>query len=51
MLDEGLLGDDIDDVKDDVDGGLGGEREGTSRRTMRGKGDGKLRFMVVIGNI
>lgn len=51
MLDEGLLGDDTDDVKDDTDGGLGGEREGSSRRTMKGKGDGKLRFMVVIGNI
>ncbi|KAF2159283.1 hypothetical protein M409DRAFT_30290 [Zasmidium cellare ATCC 36951] len=49
MLDEGLLGDDTDDMKDDVDGV--GEREGTSRRTMKGKGDGKLRFMVVIGNI
>lgn len=51
MLDEGLLGDDTDDAKDDADGGVGGEREGNSRRTMKGKGDGKLRFMVVIGNI
>ncbi|KAK4507633.1 hypothetical protein PRZ48_001368 [Zasmidium cellare] len=49
MLDEGLLGDDADDMKDDMD--AGGEREGMSRRTMKGKGDGKLRFMVVIGNI
>lgn len=49
MLDEGLLGDDVDDIKDDTDGGIG---EGQStRRTMKGKGDGKLRFMVVIGNI
>ena len=50
MLDEGLLGDDTDDVKDDVDGHLG-DKEGAMRRPVQGKGDGKLRFMVVIGNI
>lgn len=41
MLDEGLL-----DGEDDV----GGD-EKSDGRTMKGRGDGKLRFMVVIGNI
>ncbi|CAK4033440.1 hypothetical protein CBER1_04100 [Lecanosticta acicola] len=48
MLDEGLLSDDIDDGKDDVDTAIGEERHS---RPMKGRGDGKLRFMVVIGNI
>jgi hypothetical protein len=40
MLDEGLLGDDDDEERNDESGRVG----------MKGKGDGKLRFMVVIGN-
>ena len=46
MLDEGLLGDETVAADDDT----GGEGEKTTG-TVRGKGDGKLRFMVCIGNI
>jgi hypothetical protein len=45
MLDEGFLGE--DDCGDEL---VGGEIDG-SRRVMHGKGDSRLRFMVVIGNI
>ncbi|GIZ39074.1 hypothetical protein CKM354_000246600 [Cercospora kikuchii] len=50
MLDEGLLDGDEDDRKDDLLDDAQREREGR-RAAMKGKGDGKLRFMVVIGNI
>lgn len=55
MLDEGLL-DETDDLQHEVgDAGIpvsdGGKEAGPAPRTMKGKGDGKLRFMVVIGNI
>ncbi|KAM3415871.1 hypothetical protein BST61_g9373 [Cercospora zeina] len=50
MLDEGLLDGDEDDRKDDLLDDSQREREGR-RAAMKGKGDGKLRFMVVIGNI
>lgn len=43
MLDEGLLNDD-----GDADAAIGEEKH---MRPMKGRGDGKLRFMVVIGNI
>ena len=43
MLDEGLLGEER--VEDEMGGG-----DGTGRG-LKGRGDGKLRFMVVIGNI
>ena len=53
MLDEGLLG-----GESEVEDGEGGEKVGGGEGTdggkgmgMKGKGDGKLRFMVVIGNI
>ncbi|KXT08782.1 hypothetical protein AC579_7667 [Pseudocercospora musae] len=49
MLDEALLGDDDDPNKDDGNETVS-ERDGASR-TMKGRRDGKLRFMVVIGNI
>ncbi|EME49167.1 hypothetical protein DOTSEDRAFT_119569 [Dothistroma septosporum NZE10] len=49
MLDEGLLGDDLEDTKDDHDG-TSADRDG-STGTLKNHGDGKLRFMVVIGNI
>lgn len=49
MLDEGLLGEDGGgEVGGEEDDGVGGK---VGVRTMKGKGDGKLRFMVVIGNI
>ena len=55
MLDEGLLGDDLDDgAKDEgaQEVGSGGEKVGgAGGGGVRGRGDGKLRFMVVIGNI
>ncbi|TKA83029.1 hypothetical protein B0A55_00832 [Friedmanniomyces simplex] len=54
MLDDGLMGGDEGDEsvlpKDDEPGSAGGEKP-MSGRTMKGRGDGKLRFMVVIGNI
>ncbi|KAK0255284.1 hypothetical protein B0A54_03233 [Friedmanniomyces endolithicus] len=57
MLDDGLMGSDEGEdsasgvlPKDDEPGSAGGEK-GSSGRTMKGRGDGKLRFMVVIGNI
>ncbi|KAI5370956.1 putative BTB/POZ domain-containing protein [Septoria linicola] len=51
MLDEGMMGDnDDDDRKDDMLDDAQREREG-KRVGMKGRGDGKLRFMVVIGNI
>lgn len=49
MLDEGLLGDDLEDTKDDPDA-TPVERDAV-RRTMKNQGDGRLRFAVVIGNI
>jgi hypothetical protein len=45
MLDEGFLGE--DDCGDEI----GGMEPDGSRRVTHGKGDGRLRFMVVIGNI
>ncbi|KAK3074147.1 hypothetical protein LTR53_003677 [Teratosphaeriaceae sp. CCFEE 6253] len=54
MLDDGLLGDDGDDAtlpKDDEVGSSPAEKPVGGGRTMKGRGDGKLRFMVVIGNI
>ena len=47
MLDEGILGD--DEEKEDAIEGT--EKVAGGRVPMKGKGDGKLRFMVVIGNI
>lgn len=50
MLDEGMLGDDLVDDNNDGDvertPGVGG-----GRQSFKGRSDGKLRFMVVIGNI
>ncbi|KAK5701787.1 hypothetical protein LTR97_004605 [Elasticomyces elasticus] len=58
MLDDGLMGGDEGDEnslgalpKDDEPGSSAGEKSGGAGRTMKGRGDGKLRFMVVIGNI
>ena len=50
MLDEGLLGDEGPEDEHVIDGGAGPERIGGGRG-LKGRGDGKLRFMVVIGNI
>ena len=49
MLDEGILGDEMDEPKEEGASGVEGEK--IAGRPMKGKGDGKLRFMVVIGNI
>ena len=57
MLDEGLLGEEGDqgveqeDAGGEAGGKVGGVGDGGERRRgMKGRGDGKLRFMVVIGN-
>jgi hypothetical protein len=57
MLDEGLLGDEGPEDEIGVGSGDGGPTgSGTglptaTGRALKGRGDGKLRFMVVIGNI
>lgn len=57
MLDEGMMGEDeagggVVGGADEVGGGLeGGKVGGSGGGGVKGRGDGKLRFMVVIGDI
>lgn len=54
MLDDGIGGEEDEAQDDGLEALATGEKDGgasAGRRTMKGRGDGKLRFMVVIGNI
>lgn len=50
MLDEGMMGEDESGGPEEVVGGGEGAKVGGGSG-VKGRGDGKLRFMVVIGDI